>query len=50
MLTEFYFLMGDSLIGRTSVFGTDGPGSSPGPPAFYLSKGSFDIIANIIVV
>ncbi len=42
--------MGDSLIGRTSVFGTDGPGSSPGPPAHYLSRDSFDIIVNIIVI
>ncbi len=25
--------MGDSLIGRTSVFGIGSPGSSPGPPA-----------------
>lgn len=28
--------MGDSLIGKTSGFDPDVPGSSPGPPAFHI--------------
>ena len=42
-------MLGDSLIGRTAGFDPVSPGSSPGPPAIFLTKYIFDYMLKFYV-
>ena len=42
-------MLGDSLIGRTAGFDPVSPGSSPGPPAIFLTKYIFGYMLRFFV-